>query len=48
MAKDNGWGLGRILGELKKLGIYSVCKTTIRTILKEHGFDPGPKRGKGT
>ena len=37
-----------VLGELKKLGIYSVCKTTIRTILKEHGFDPGPKRGKGT
>jgi len=48
MAKDNGWGLGRILGELKKLGIRSVCKTTIRNILKEHGFNPGPKRGEGT
>jgi putative transposase len=48
MARDNGWGLGRILGELKKLGIRSVCKTTIRNILKEYGFDPGPKRGEGT
>ena len=48
MAKDNGWGLGRILGELKKLGIRSVCKSTVRNILKEHGFDPGPKRGEGT
>ena len=25
-----------------------ICKTTIRNILKEHGFDPGPKRGEGT
>jgi len=48
MANDNAWGLGRILGELKQLGIRSVCKTTIRNILKEHGFDPGPKRGEGT
>jgi len=48
MAKDNGWGLGRILGELKKLGIRSVCKTTVYNILKEHGLDPGPKRGEGT
>jgi len=48
MARENDWGLGRILGELKKLGIRSVCKSTVRNILKEHGFDPGPKRGEGT
>jgi len=48
MAKDNGWGLGRILGEFKKLGIRKISKSTVRNILKEHGFDPGPKRGKGT
>jgi putative transposase len=48
MAKDNGWGLGRILGELKKLGIKSVCKSTVRNILKEHGYDPGPRSGEGT
>jgi putative transposase len=48
MARDNGWGLGRILGELKKLGIRKICKTTVRNILLEYGFDPGPKRGEGT
>ena len=48
MAKDNGWGLGRILGELKKLGIQSVSKSTVRNILIENGFDPGPHRGEGT
>jgi len=48
MAQENGWGLGRILGELKKLGIRKVCKSTVRNILKEHGFDPGPKRGEGS
>ena len=48
MVKDNGWGLGRILGELKKLGIRKICKTTVRNILLEYGFDPGPKRGEGT
>src|SRR5262249_26482672 len=38
----------RILGELKKLGIRSVSKTTVATILREAGLDPGPKRGPGT
>jgi len=41
MAKENGWGLGRILGELKKLGIRKICKSTVRNILVENGFDPG-------
>ena len=48
MAKDNGWGLGRILGELKKLGIKAVSKSTVRNILKEQGYDPDPRRGEGT
>jgi len=30
MAKDNGWGLGRILGELKQLAILNVSESTIR------------------
>lgn len=46
-AKDNGWGLGRILGELKKLGIKNVSKSTVRNILKEQGYDPDPRRGEG-
>ena len=40
MAGDNGWGLGRILGELKKLGIRKICKSTVRNVLLENGFDP--------
>lgn len=47
MAKDNGWGLGRMMGELKKLGL-KICKGTVRNILLENGFDLGPKRGQGT
>ena len=44
-ARENDWGYGRILGELKKLGIRSISKTTVKRILKENGFDPGPRRG---
>lgn len=47
MASDNGWGFGRIVGELKKLGI-AVGKTTVKEILRENGYDLGPKRGRGT
>jgi putative transposase len=47
MARDTGWGYRRILGELKKLRI-KVSRATVARILKEHGFDLGPKRGKGT
>ena len=47
MAKETGWGYTRILGELKKLGI-TLARSTVVAILKEHGLDPGPKRGEGT
>lgn len=47
MAKENGWGLGRIMGELKKLGL-PISKSTVRNILLENGFDLGPKRGEGS
>jgi len=48
LARENGWGYTRILGELKKLGIRNVCRSTVINILKANGFDPGPKRGEGT
>jgi putative transposase len=48
LAKQNQWGYGRIVGELRKLRIRSVGRTTVRTILKEEGIHPGPKRGPGT
>lgn len=48
LAKENEWGYTRILGELKKLGIRSISRNTIKRILKDAGLDPGPKRGEGT
>jgi putative transposase len=47
MATENGWGFGRIVGELNKLGV-TIAKTTVKAILRENGFDLGPKRGRGT
>lgn len=49
MAEENSWGLTRIYGELRKLGLcHRISRTTVRKILIEHGFDPEPKRGPGT
>ncbi len=44
IARETGWGSERILGELRKLGVRSVCRTTVRNILKRHGIEPGPQR----
>jgi putative transposase len=48
IANENGWGYSRILGELRKLGVKNVSRTTVINILREAGVDPGPKRGEGT
>ncbi len=48
LAKENQWGYGRIVGELRKLKFFRCGRTTVRTILKEEGIHPGPKRGPGT
>ena len=48
IARETGWGYTRILGELGKLGIGRISKTTVKNILKDHGFDPGPARGEGS
>ncbi len=46
MARDNeGWGYTRIKGALKNLG-YKIGRSTIKRILREHGIDPAPLRGK--
>ena len=35
IANENGWGYTRILGELKKLGIRNVSRTTVdRNVLE--------------
>ncbi len=48
IARETGAGYTKILGELKKLGIKNVSRSTVVNILREHGIDPGPKRGEGT
>jgi len=48
LARETGWGYGRILGELRKLRIKCVSQSTIKNILKEEGIKPSPKRGPGT
>jgi len=48
IARETGWGYTRILGELKKLGIRSVSRSTVVNILKDAGLDPGPNRGTGS
>jgi putative transposase len=48
LASENGWGYTRILGELRKLGVRSITRNTVKNILKRNGYDVGPKRGPGT
>jgi putative transposase len=48
LARETGWGYTCILGELKKLGAGSICRSTVVNILKEAGLDPCPKRAEQT
>ena len=48
LARETGWGYSRILGELRKLRVGRISRQTVKNILIENGFDPGPKRGRGT
>jgi len=48
LARENAWGYTRILGELRKLGVTNVSRSTVVNILKGAGLEPGPKRGAGT
>lgn len=48
MSKSPGWGYTRILGELRKLGIMSASRTTVRNILREHSIELSPERSEST
>jgi transposase InsO family protein len=48
MARENPrWGYTRIQGALANLG-QRVGRTTVANILKQHGIEPAPERGKKT
>ncbi len=44
IAIDTGFGLTRIVGELRKMGIKKISRQTVRNILKEEGIEPNPDR----
>lgn len=48
LAREHDWGYTRILGELRKLGIGKISRSTVIKILKENGLEPGPQRGEGS
>jgi putative transposase len=49
LARENSsWGYTRILGELKKLGITKICRSTVINILRENDLDPKTDPSKGT
>jgi len=49
LATENpSWGYTRIVGELLKLGVPNISRTTIKAILKEHGLEPAPHRDEPT
>src|SRR5262249_36490475 len=48
LARANTWGYTRILGELKKLGLAQVSRSTVVNTLREAGLEPAPRRGEGT
>ena len=48
LARENDWGYTRILGELKKLGVGKISRTTVVNILRAERLDPKADPGKGT
>jgi putative transposase len=48
IATATGWGYTRVLGELRKLTSQKISRQFVVNVMKEHGFEPGPKRGEKT
>lgn len=44
LTQENNWGFDRILGELYKLRIRNISKSSIKRILREGGLNPSPDR----
>ena len=48
LSRENDWGYTRNLGELKKLGVGKISRTTVVNILRAERLDPKTDPGKGT
>jgi putative transposase len=48
IARETSFGYVRILGELKKLGIGGVSRSTVVNVLKQASLPTGPARGERT
>lgn len=48
IARQTGWGFTKILGELRKLGVRKVSRSTVINLLHEQGVPSAPERGEGT
>ncbi|WP_437186796.1 integrase core domain-containing protein [Planctomicrobium sp. SH668] len=48
IAAVTNFGLTRIVGEIRKLGIKKISRQTVRNILKEEGINPSPDRTTDT
>ena len=48
IARETGWGYTRVLGEIRKLTRCKISRQTVANIMREHGLEPGPKRGEKT
>lgn len=48
MARHNKWGYTKILGELKKLAVKSLSRTSVKNILREYGVDVYKVRSEDT
>ena len=48
IATLTGWGYARIMGELRKLNIRNVSRSTVVNILKRAGLAPSPLRQQST
>ena len=46
-AENRDWGYRRIQGALSNLG-HEIARSTIAAILKRHGIEPAPERGRKT
>jgi len=48
LGRENAWGYSRILAELNKINIHSLCRNTVKNILKRNHLNPYAEAWVGT